>query len=177
MSSTFSTWEPFGGIDAALSDDGNSVLLDTHDTTDTWSTKWSGITLPGPAACSLDVTLRVRDVSHNPGVPGGYGIGLATVKTEAGEEVLHGAAVQYDFGQRGFRLAEYPSDGDFGLIAASLDNGWHTIHLSIDNSGDVFQSVDGVEVVRSSIPPVCGQPTIRVWAGAAQFADFVVEPG
>src|SRR5262249_45494610 len=38
----FAAWTRFGGIDATVSDGGKTVRLDTHDTTDTWRTKWSG---------------------------------------------------------------------------------------------------------------------------------------
>jgi len=39
----FHAWQPFGGIDAQVSGDGRSVVLDTHDTTQNWKTVWSGL--------------------------------------------------------------------------------------------------------------------------------------
>ena len=48
----FSAWTRFGGIDANFSNNGESVFLDTHDTTDTWRTKWSG--------CGLTADNNVR---------------------------------------------------------------------------------------------------------------------
>ncbi|MGE0214226.1 hypothetical protein [Mycolicibacterium sp.] len=173
----FATWLPFGGIDADVSADGLAVVLDTHDTTDTWTTKWSGIAMPGPASCSLSIAGRVRDISHATGVPGGYGLGLATVDGSAGSEVLTGSALQYDFGQQGFRLARYPDDSDTGLIPAPVDNEWHTFLLRIEQSGSVTFKLDGVAVVDDRLEPACGQPVIRVWAGAAEFADLEIDRG
>ncbi|QRZ08163.1 hypothetical protein [Mycolicibacterium austroafricanum] len=169
------TWHPFGGIDAEISTHGRSVTLDTQDTTDTWTTKWSGVEMSGPATCSVTISGRVRDMSHRPGVPGGYGIGLAKVDRSQAVETLYGSAVQYDFGQQGYRLAEYPSDTDTGLIVASLDNGWHSFVVRIDSAGFAVFELDGVEVVNGGLTPTCGQPVIRVWAGAAEFTDLDIK--
>lgn len=170
----FTGWNRFGGIDATFSDNGHSVRLDTHDNVDTWKTKWSGLTRPISPACSLRVTGRVRDVSHTRGVTGGYGIGIAKVAGPPAAEELKGSAVQYDFGQQGWRLAEYPSDSDSGLIAVPLDNDWHAIDVTITSTGAVSVDLDGKHAVRATMAPGCGQPTIRVWAGAAEFADMLV---
>ena len=88
ISTDFNSWIRFGGIDATLSDNGQTVRLDTHDTVDTWTTKWSGlIREAAPTACSLrGSTGRVRDISHSPGVAGGYGIGIANVDGASGSQ-------------------------------------------------------------------------------------------
>lgn len=169
----FGTWKRFGGVEATLSADGAEVRLDTHDSVDTWTTKWSGITSPGPPVCSLRLTGRVRDISHAPGIPGGFSIGLSALDAASRAETLTGAAVQFDAGQRGYRLAYYPSDGDSGLIPADLDNAWHRVELAIDTSGAVTLDVDDHRVVSDKLTPTCGRPTIRVWAGAAEFAGFL----
>ncbi|WP_157516761.1 hypothetical protein [Mycobacterium sp. MS1601] len=173
----FRTWTQFGGVDASLSGSGATVTLDTHDSVQTWRTKWSGATIVRPRGCELHLTGRVRDISHSTGVSGGFGIGLAELNAQTGDSELLGAAVQFDFGFGGYRLTEYPSDADAGVIPAHLDNGWHVIDLTIDAAGNVEMDLDGHPVIRSAMPPVCGAPTIRVWAGAAEFADFVVDSG
>jgi hypothetical protein len=168
----FRTWTAFGGIDAQFGSDGTSVTLDTHDTTDTWRTKWSGLIQPGPTRCDLRMTGRVRDISHAQGVPGGFGIGLATVTPgDPASAQLDGTAIQFDYGQQGFRTALYPSDGDSGLQPGSLDHGWHDIEITIDAHTHTL-SVDGHRA--SSVPTGgrCGNPVIRIWAGSAEFADF-----
>ncbi|SHU17478.1 Uncharacterised protein [Mycobacteroides abscessus subsp. abscessus] len=170
----FTSWNRFGGIDATFSDNGHTVRLDTHDNVDTWKTKWSGLTRPISPACSLRVTGRVRDVSHTRGVAGGYGLGITDVAGLPGAEELRGSAVQYDFGQRGWRLTQYPSDSDSDLIAAQLDNDWHTIDVTITSAGAVSVDLDGKQAVRATTAPSCGYATIRVWAGAAEFADMLV---
>ena len=168
----FSSWTAFGGIDARFGDDKRSVLLDTHDTTQTWRTKWSGLTQPGPAMCALHIRGRARDVSHTAGVPGGFGVGLATLSPgSVGGPTLSGTGIQFDFGQQGFRFASYPSDSDQGLIRASLDHEWHEIEVGIDNGSQTL-SVDGRQVASTPAVGQCGHPMIRVWAGAAEFADF-----
>jgi hypothetical protein len=84
-------WEQFGGIDAHPGSGGNTVVLDTHNTTETWTTKWSGLIAPGESACTLHFSARVRDISHTSGVPGGYGIGLATTQNDpSGQVMLNG---------------------------------------------------------------------------------------
>lgn len=168
------SWTTFGGIDAQFSAGGRDVLLNTNDTVDTWTTKWSGIAGVGPDTCAVTISGRVRDISHTPGIPGGYGLGLARVHGASDAETLTGAALQYDFGQRGYRLARYPSDTDSGLVAAPLDNAWHTFTLRIESSGAIQLELDGRPVVAAHTEPVCGRPTIRVWAGTVEFADLTV---
>jgi hypothetical protein len=117
----------------------------------------------------------VRDISHTSGVPGGYGIGLATTQNDpSGQVMLNGTAIQYDFGQQGYRTAIYPDDSAFGLVQASLDHDWHNIEVSFDTQGIASESVDGAPVVDQSVNKLCGQPVIRVWAGAVEFGDVTV---
>lgn len=168
----FRSWAAFGGVDARFSADGTTATLDTHDTTDTWRTKWSGLIQPGPARCDLHMTGRVRDISHDDGVPGGFGIGLATLAPgDPTTAELTGSAIQFDFGQQGFRTAIYPGDADSGLAPAPLDHDWHDIEITVDAATHTL-FVDGHVV--SSVPTGarCGNPVIRVWAGSAEFADF-----
>jgi hypothetical protein len=168
-------WNQFGGIDAHAGPSGDTVVLDTHDTTTTAATKWSGLIAPAQPSCSLHVTTRVRDVSHTPGVPGGYGIGLVSTKQDPpGQVVLIGTAIQYDFGLQGYRTAIYPEDSAFGLAPASLDHDWHTIEVSFDAQGLASESVDGKVVVQQQIGQLCGKPVIRVWAGAVEFGDVSI---
>lgn len=168
----FRSWAVFGGIDAQFGDDGRSVVLDTHDTTDTWRTKWSGLVQPGPARCDLRMTGRVRDISHSDGVAGGFGIGLAMLAPgDPTTAALDGTAIQFDFGQQGFRTADYPSDTDHGLQPGRLDHEWHDIEIAIDANAHTL-SVDGLPVSSVATGARCGNPVIRVWAGSAEFADF-----
>lgn len=168
----FRTWTAFGGIDARFGDDGRSVVLDTHDTTDTWRTKWAGVIQPGPARCDLRMTGRVRDISHSDGVAGGFGIGLATLAPgDPSTAALDGTAIQFDFGQQGFRTADYPGDTDHGLQPGRLDHEWHDIEIAVDADAHTL-SVDGLQVSSVATGARCGTPVIRVWAGSAEFADF-----
>ncbi|GAY13878.1 hypothetical protein MSZK_06040 [Mycobacterium sp. shizuoka-1] len=168
----FSSWARFGAIDARFTDGGRSVMLDTHDTTDTWQTKWSGLIQQGPAVCSFRLTGSVRDVSHTAGVPGGFGIGLADLGPgDPKQAELTGSAVQFDFGQGGYRMAIYPRDDDNGLIPAELDSRWHTVEITVDPQSSSL-AVDGRQVATTTGPARCGHPVVRVWAGAAEFADF-----
>ncbi|ART68258.1 hypothetical protein BTO20_06370 [Mycobacterium dioxanotrophicus] len=168
----FRTWTAFGGIDTQFGDDGRSVVLDTHDTTDTWRTKWSGLAQPGPARCDLRMTGRVRDISHSDGVAGGFGIGLATLTPgDPATAALDGTAIQFDFGQQGFRTADYPGDTDHGLQPGRLDHDWHNVEIAIDANAHTL-SIDGLQVSSVATGARCGNPVIRVWAGAAEFADF-----
>jgi hypothetical protein len=170
----FSSWTAFGGVDARFGDDRRSVLLDTHDSTQTWRTKWSGLIQSGPSMCALHIRGRARDVSHAAGVPGGFGIGLATLSPgNLDDTALTGMGIQFDFGQQGYRFASYPDDSDEGLTRAPLDNRWHEIEVSIDNGSHAL-SVDGQQVASAPAAGQCGHPTIRVWAGEAEFADFSV---
>lgn len=167
-----STWIAFGGIDTQYSNNGRSVILDTHDTTDTWRTKWSGLIQPGPPMCSMHLTGRVRDITHAVGTPGGFAVGLATIDSgDPTDTTLSGSAIQLDFGQSGYRAAMYPSDGDRGLTLGVLDHEWHDIEVVV--TADMLTlSVDHRLVSRTTMATACGQPVIRVWAGAAEFSDF-----
>jgi hypothetical protein len=168
----FSSWTTFGGIDAEFSDHGRSVLLDTNDTTDTWRTKWSGLIQDGPPMCAMRFTGRARDVSHTGGVPGGFGIGLATLGPGDPDTAdLSGTAIQFDFGQQGFRSASYPSDTDIGFEPAPLDHAWHQIEVIVKETSYTLV-VDGRTVTNREVPGRCGHPVVRVWAGSAEFADF-----
>lgn len=168
-------WNQFGGIDAHSGPGGDTVVLDTHNTTETWTTKWSGLIAPAESACTLHFSTRVRDISHTSGVPGGYGIGLATMEADStGQMALNGTAIQYDFGQQGYRTAIYPDDSAFGLAPAAFDHDWHTIDVSFDAQGVASETVDGKVMVQQSVDKVCGQPVIRVWAGAVEFGDVTV---
>ena len=167
-------WNQFGGIDAHAGPSGDTVILDTHDTTVNWTTKWSGLIAPAEPACTLHVSTRVRDISHTLGVPGGYGIGLATTREDPqGQVTLNGTAIQYDFGQQGYRTAIYPDDSAFGLAPEALDHDWHTIEVSF-TSGVASETVDGKVMVQQTIGNVCGKPVIRVWAGAVEFGDVSI---
>ena len=171
-------WSQFGGIDAHPGTSGDTVVLDTHNTTDTWTTKWSGLIAPAESACTLHVSTRVRDISHTLGVPGGYGIGLATTKDDPpGQVTLDGTAIQYDFGQQGYRTAIYPNDSAFGLAPAPLDHDWHTIDVAFDAQGVASETVDGKLMVHQPVGKLCGQPVIRVWAGAVEFGDVAISSG
>lgn len=171
----FSNSNKFGGIDAQIAADGTSVVLDTHDTTQTWKTKWSGLIQSGISTCSVDVSGRVRDISHVDGTPGGYGIGLATLSGDSSDTAtLNGVAAQYDFGQQGYRVAQYPSDDAFGLVSAPVDHDWHNIEVAINAEGIMTEKIDGAVVINQSVGRQCGSPVIRVWAGSAEFAGFTV---
>ncbi len=168
-------WNKFGGIDAHAGPTGDTVVLDTHDTTANWATKWSGLIAPAEPSCTLHVSTRVRDISHTPGVPGGYGIGLVSTKEDPpGQVVLIGTAIQYDFGLQGYRTAIYPEDSDLGLAPAALDHEWHNIEVSFDAQGMASESVDGKVLVQQQIGKLCGKPVIRVWAGAVEFGDISI---
>jgi len=170
----FASWTVFGGIDADIRDDGESVVLHTHDTTETWRTKWSGLISPLTTTCAARIVGQVRDVSHELGVPGGFSIGLGTLEPgDPKDAELTGTAIQFDFGQRGFRTALYPTDSDHGLVTAHLDQRWHQIEVIIDAETHTL-IVDGQEMAKTQTGGQCGHPFIRVWAGSAEFADFTV---
>lgn len=172
----FGSWTRFGGIDAQFADKGQQVLLDTHDTTDTWHTKWSGLISAKTTACAVRIVGQVRDISHTDGVPGGFGFGLGTLAPgDLSDATLSGTAVQIDFGQKGFRTALYPSDSDAGLAPAALDHQWHQIDVTINRASHTLL-VDGQMAVSTAAGGQCGHPFIRVWAGSAQFDQFTVTP-
>jgi hypothetical protein len=172
----FRNWQTFGGIDANISDDGRSVVLDTHDTRENWKAVWSGLIAPGQPRCSTRITGSARDISHRSGVTGGFGIGLATLQKDAsGQEVAYGSAVQYDFGLNGYFAVAYPTAQSYSLVPAPLDHVWHEFDIAVDENGWITADVDGNTVVRAKGDAVCGMPTIRVWAGAAEFRDFSVQ--
>lgn len=173
----FRTWQAFGGIDAQISDDGRSVVLDTHDTRENWKAVWSGLIAPGQPQCSTRITGSARDISHSPGVTGGFGIGLTTLQKDgSGQEASYGSAVQYDFGLNGYFAVAYPTAQSYSLVPAPLDHEWHEFDIAIDENGWITADVDGKTVVRAKGNAVCGTPTIRVWAGSAEFRDFAVQP-
>ncbi|MGE2716255.1 hypothetical protein ACQI4L_19550 [Mycolicibacterium litorale] len=76
---------------------------------------------------------------------------------------------------RGFRTAVYPSDADHGVRAADLENEWHDVEVVIDSHA-LSLAVDGTTAVHTAAVGQCGRPFVRVWAGAAEFADFTVTP-
>ena len=173
----FRSWQKFGGIDAQVSADGRSVVLDTHDTTENWKVVWSGLIAPGPPQCSTRITGQARDINHTLSVAGGFGIGLTTLQTDSsGQEAAFGSAVQYDFGLGGYFAVRYPTAESYGLVAATLDHEWHSIDVTIDEQGWITAEVDGKPAVHAKGNAVCGMPTLRVWAGAAEFRDFSVQP-
>jgi hypothetical protein len=173
----FRSWQAFGGIDAKYSDDGRSVVLDTHNTTENWTAAWSGLIAPGPPQCSTHITGSARDISHTTSVAGGFGIGLTTLQTDAsGQEASYGSAVQYDFGLNGYFAVAYPTAESYGLVPAPLDHEWHEFDIAIDENGWITADFDGKTVVRAKGAAVCGTPTIRVWAGSAEFRDFSIQP-
>jgi serine/threonine-protein kinase len=173
----FRSWQAFGGIDAKISDDGRSAVLDTHNTTQNWTAAWSGLIAPGPPQCSTHITGSARDISHSSGVAGGFGIGLTTLQKDAsGQQASYGSAVQYDFGLNGYFAVAYPTAEAYSLDAAPLDHDWHKFDITIDAQGWITAQVDGKTVVHTQGSAVCGMPTIRVWAGSAEFRDFSVQP-
>ena len=173
----FRSWHAFGGIDAKISDDGRSAVLDTHDTRENWKAVWSGLIAPGQPQCSARITGSARDISHSSGVTGGFGIGLTTLQKDAtGQEAAYGSAVQYDFGLNGYFAVAYPTAESYSLVPAPLDHEWHNFDIAIDENGWITADVDGQTVVRAKGDAVCGTPTIRVWAGSAEFRDFSVQP-
>jgi serine/threonine protein kinase len=173
----FHEWQPFGGIDAQLSGDGRSALLDTHNTTQNWTTVWSGLIAPGPPQCGIHITGQARDISHTAGVAGGFGIGLTTLQKDAsGVPALFGSAVQYDLGLKAYFAVRYPTAEAYSLQTAPLDHEWHQFDIRIDAQGWITADIDGKPTVHTQGSPVCGTPTLRVWAGSAEFRDFSVLP-
>lgn len=171
---TLTDWEAVGGIDVRASNGSTGATLDTHDTTDTWVTKWSGLVRRSGDICGTTISAQIRDVSHRLGVPGGYGLGLTRPTGSHPANLLTGTAVQYDFGQRGYRLATYPSDGDFGLVPADLDNAWHDVELTVGSDQSISMRVDGKQVASRTSVGTCGRPTIRVWAGSIEVRNVTV---
>ncbi len=172
----FRTWAPFGGVDARFADNGRSVVLDTHDTVDTWQTKWSGLIDQGTPMCEFRINGKVRSVSHRAGVPGGFAIGLTALGAgEPTPAVLTGTGVQFDFGFNGFRVARYPDDSGQSVAVGPLDNEWHRIEVAIGPAAHTL-IVDGMPALQTPGSGQCGTPTLRVWAGAAEFADFSFQP-
>ena len=138
---------------------------------------WSGLIAPGPPQCSTRITGSARDISHSSGVAGGFGIGLTTLQKDAsGQEASFGSAVQYDFGLNGYFAVAYPTAESYSLVPAPLDHDWHKFEIAIDENGWITADVDGKTVVRAKGAAVCGQPTIRVWTGSAEFREFSVQP-
>ena len=77
---------------------------------------------------------------------------------------------------RGPRRCHDPSIAWSPLDAAPLDQDWHKFDITIDAQGWITAQVDGKTVVHTQGSAVCGMPTIRVWAGSAEFRDFSVQP-
>ncbi|MEW5808610.1 MAG: hypothetical protein AB1925_04075 [Actinomycetota bacterium] len=169
----FTAWRRFGDIDVVASPDGRSAAVASL----AGETDWSGVQLPGGHTCAATIAGRVRDGSHTPGEPGGYGFGLAEVNGPPESPTLAGSAVQYDVERGGYRVTHYPSHIDSSFAPAPFDRDWHAFELTIDKSGTVVHRVDGAEVLRTSIAPVCGYPVIRVWGGSAVIADLDVIVG
>lgn len=173
--SNFNMWTPFGGVDAGIADGGRSVMLNTHDTTASWSTKWSGLAYRGQTTCSVDISGHIRDVSHNVATPGGFGIGLAAIEGSGNDEELRGVAIQFDYGFQGYRTVRYPDDSTVSVAPAQLDSNDHTVRVRIDGLGNYTMDVDGVTKVSTHGVRTCGNPAIRIWAGATTFRDFSVK--
>ena len=133
---------------------------------------------PLTTTCAARIAGRVRDASHTSGTPGGFGfaIGLGTLNSgDPDDATLSGTAIQFDFGQQGFRTAIYPSDSDYGLAPAALDHQWHDIEVTVDTNSHTL-IVDGQTVAQTQAGGQCGHPLVRVWAGSAEFANFTVTP-
>ena len=138
---------------------------------------WSGLIAPGPPQCNTRITGSARDISHNSGVAGGFGIGLTILQKDAsGQQASYGSAVQYDFGLNGYFAVAYPTAAAYSLVAAPLDHDWHEFDITVDAQGAITAQVDGKTVVQTQGSAVCGMPTIRVWAGSAEFREFSVQP-
>lgn len=173
----FRSWRQFGGIVAQISGDGRSVVLDTGDTDGRMTRPWSGLIAPGAQRCTTRISGQARDINHAAAVTGGFGVGLMTVKTDtSNQEIAYGSAFQYDFGLQSYFAVSYPEALNYGLVAAPLDHEWHTFTVTIDAQGWITAEIDGTPAVRGKGAAVCGTPGIRVWAGAAEFRDFTVEP-
>ncbi|MCG7592739.1 hypothetical protein [Mycobacterium sp. PSTR-4-N] len=168
----FRAWQRLGQIRVTPTADGRSATLDSPAGED----DWSGIQLPGGHTCGMRIAGRVSFNSRIPG-DGGYGFGLAEVDGPPESATLTGSAVQYDAGRSGYRVTHYPSDMDSDISPAPFAAGWHAFELTVYKSGTVVHRVDGAEVLRTSIAPVCGYPVIRVWGGSAEIADLDVFVG
>jgi hypothetical protein len=172
----FAAWQSFGAVHVDFAANGRTAMVDTRDTVDTRRTKWSGLISTRTTACAVRIVGRVRDRNHDVGRAGGFAIGLGELLPgDPADAQLAGSAIQFDFGQRGFRTAVYPGDTDHGVRTATLDNGWHDVEVFIDSSSHVL-TVDGTEAVRTTLGGQCGRPFIRVWAGATEFSNFTVTP-
>jgi hypothetical protein len=84
--------------------------------------------------------------------------------------------VQYDFGMKGYFAVAYPTAEAYSLDAAPLDHQWHDFDITIDAQGWITAQIDGKTVVHTHGSAVCGMPTIRVWAGSAEFRELSVQP-
>ncbi|MGV9791926.1 hypothetical protein [Gordonia sp. NPDC003422] len=147
----FSDWRAFGGIESTFADSGSSVTLDTNDTTETWSTKWSGLAMvSGSPVCSARIDGRVRGISHYEGTPGGFGIGLATLSGNGLGATLTGIAIQFDYGFGGYRTTNYPADTQLSVDKGELDKSWHQVSVQFSEDGVYTMTVDGATVVNTS---------------------------
>jgi hypothetical protein len=128
----------------------------------------------GETKCGVEISGRVRDISHDQARQGGFGIGLATLEGAASSEELRGVAIQFDFGCQGYRTAMYPGDTHLSVVPAQLDNQWHDVRVRFDGEGLYSMEVDGVTKVSARGTRTCGNPTFRVSAGVAEFSGFAV---
>jgi hypothetical protein len=166
-------WVEFGHVEVVPDPSDHGMLLDTDDTTKTWSVKWSGVIASRLTGCGWEISGQARNATNQPGVPGGFGIGLGSLDSSG---VLSGLAAQFDYGFSGYRAVSYPSDDTLQQRSASLDQGWHTFDESVSSAGRVRLTVDNSVVLDVQGFPVCGAPVIRVWAGAVFFENLSVKP-
>jgi hypothetical protein len=113
----------------------------------------------------------VRDTSRDPSTPGGFGIGLGSLKVVDGERDLRGVGVEFVH-ERGYRVARYPEDTDLDVESARLDDQWHDVNIRLDGRGLLTMDVDGVTVVSFRGERVCGVPVIRIWGSAVELSAF-----
>lgn len=172
----FEAWQAFGAANAEFNDNGRTAVLDTHDTTETGHTTWSGLISTRTTACAVRIVGRVRDLTHDAGQAGGFAIGLGELAPDAlTHAALTGSAVQYDFPAGGFQAAVYPAGTVHGTGPDVLNEGWHDVDVTIDSRSHTVV-VDGTPTLHTATRGGCGRPFIRVWAGATEFADFTVTP-
>ena len=123
---------------------------------------WSGLIAPGPPQCSTHIIGSARDISHSPGVAGGFGIGLTNLqKDESGQQASFGSVVQYDFGLNGYFAVAYPTAEAYNLVAAPLDHDWHKLDITIDAQGWITAEVDGKQLYAREARFVGGRRSAR----------------
>jgi hypothetical protein len=168
---TADSWTIFGGIAKQVGSDGTTIRIDTHDTTQNWHTKWSGLVASGLPGCGWKISGRVHDLSHRIGEPGGLGIGLASFDSA---EVPSGTAAQFDYGFSGYRATDYPSDSTLQQVQETLDNEWHEFDVVVGTDGRLKATIDDRPVLDAQGKTVCCYPMIRIWAGVN---DQGIPPG